>query len=215
MKVGILSGSSSGSEIEKKTGFKVMFRRWMRALRHLYYTKILRQAGEPSYIARGVALGLLVGWVIPMGFQIVIVLPLAFVFRAAKIPAIVFTFVSNHFTVFFLYPLQCWLGSLVLRGGLTYDSLADMMKKIIAALEKASMREAWEQFSTLGMQVITAFFAGGLLLGVPSAVLGYFVTLCLVRRYRRFKAERRNRKKYGKASAARTKPNNDSERNES
>lgn len=160
----------------------------------MYHRKVLRQTGDPGYIARGVALGLIIGWVIPMGFQIVLVLPLAFVLKAAKVPAIVFTFVSNHFTVIFLYPLQCWLGSLVLRNGLTFGKLTQMTRDVVAALENASMREAWREFSELGWRVISSFFVGGLLLGVPSALVGYYVTLNLVRRYRRFREERRERK---------------------
>ena len=167
----------------------------------MYHKKVLRQTGDPSYIARGVALGLLIGWVIPMGFQIILVLPLAFVLKAAKVPAIVFTFVSNHFTVIFLYPLQCWLGSLVLRSGLTFEKLTRMTREIVAALENASMQEAWRTFSTLGAQVIAAFFVGGLLLGVPSALIGYLATLRLVRRYRRFREARRSSRR-GRAEAA-------------
>ena len=160
----------------------------------MYHRKVLRQAGDPGYIARGVALGLIIGWVIPMGFQIILVLPLAFLLKAAKVPAIIFTFVSNHFTVIFLYPLQCWLGSLVLRNGLTFGKLTRMTRDVVAALENATMREAWREFSELGWRVISAFFVGGLLLGVPSALIGYYVTLQLVRRYRSFREARRIRK---------------------
>lgn len=160
----------------------------------LYHRKVLHQSGDPAYIARGVALGLIVGWVIPMGFQIILVLPLSFLVRAAKVPAIVFTFVSNHFTVIFLYPLQCWLGSLVLRNGLTFEELSRTTGRIVAALEDASMHEAWQEFSKLGGQVISAFFVGGLLLGIPSALVGYYMTLQLVRRYRSFREARRSRK---------------------
>lgn len=173
---------------------RILFRRWWRQFRVMYHRKVLRQAGDPGYIARGVALGLIIGWVIPMGFQIVLVLPLAFVLKAAKVPAIVFTFVSNHFTVIFLYPLQCWLGSLVLRNGLSFGELTEMTGKIVAALKDASMREAWQEFSKFSWQVISSFFVGGLLLGVPSALIGYYVTLNLVRRYRKFREARHERK---------------------
>lgn len=171
----------------------ILVRQWWRNFRVLYHKKVLRQSGDPAYIARGVALGLIVGWVIPMGFQIILVLPLAFVLKAAKVPAVVFTFVSNHFTVIFLYPLQCWLGGLVLRNGLTFGELTRTTGKIVAALEEASMHEAWQEFSKLGGQVISSFFVGGLLLGIPSALVGYYLTLQLVRRYRKFREARRER----------------------
>ncbi len=165
-----------------------MVRRMARWLRHAYYTKVLRQQGSPEYIARGVALGLLVGWLIPIGFQLAVVIPLAFLLRAAKIPAVVFTFVSNHFTVIVLYPLQCWLGSLVLGYHFGYDAIAGQVMSIADA---ESWRESWARFWELGAELGSSFMVGGLLLGVPSAVAGYAVTVHLVGHYRRFKERRK------------------------
>ncbi len=165
-----------------------MLRGIWRWLRHVYYTKILRQSGEPSYIARGVALGLLVGWVVPIGFQLAVVIPLAFLLRAAKIPAVVFTFVSNHFTVIFLYPMQCWLGSLALGYHLSYETISRQLADITRA---GTLRESWRLFLELGTELGRAFIAGGLLLGIPSAAIGYVAALALVKRYRRFKERRR------------------------
>lgn len=45
-----------------------------------------------------------------------VVIPLAFLLRAAKVPAVAFTFVSNHFSIIVLYPLQCYLGSYLISG---------------------------------------------------------------------------------------------------
>ena len=81
------------------------------------YLRMVRSRGTPEYIAGGVALGLAVGLIIPIGFQIAIAVPLAFLLRVAKVPAVIFTFVTNHFTVIFIYPFQCWIGALLTGSG--------------------------------------------------------------------------------------------------
>ena len=76
-----------------------------------YYNKAVREKGTPEYIARGWAIGMFVGFAVPFGLQLVISIPLSFLMKGSKLGATVGTMATNHFTIFIIYPFQCWLGS--------------------------------------------------------------------------------------------------------
>jgi len=153
------------------------------------FLKMMRSSDRPDYLARGVALGLFIGFLVPMGLQIAVVLPLAFLLKAAKIPAVAFTFVTNHLTVFFIYPVQCWIGSYLMFHPFRYEVLADQLRGLIDAPD---MNAALEEIARLGGQLVASFFLGGLLFGVIFGLFGYFLTYGAAIRFR---ARRDARKK--------------------
>ncbi|MFA7183724.1 MAG: DUF2062 domain-containing protein [Victivallales bacterium] len=144
------------------------------------YVKLVKQRGAPDYIARGVAIGFLVGLVIPFGFQIPVAIALAFIFHGAKIPAFACTWVTNHFTIFLIYPVQCWIGSYLIGNPLKFS-------KVEQQLENVVNEKTWESLKALGGQLVASFFAGGFLFGIILAVPGYFISLYLVKKYRTYR----------------------------
>jgi len=160
------------------------------------YVKLVKQSGSPDYIARGVAIGLMIGMVIPFGFQIPIAIALAFLFKAAKIPAFACTWVTNHITVFFIYPVQCWIGSYLIGNPL-------QLEKVEKQLENLINERTWASLSALGGQLVTSFFVGGFLFGILLAVPGYLFSLYWVKQYRRLREKKLKHRKE-KLKAART-----------
>lgn len=152
-----------------------------------YYWKVIRNSGSPEYIARGAAVGIFVGFFIPMGFQIVAAIPLAFLFRGAKIPAVVLTFVSNYVTSLVIYPVQCYVGSYLIFNPLHWADLVEKMRNLLE-------RQTLDSLTALGTQIVLSFFAGGLLFGVLAAIPCYRITLRMVVRYRKRRAEKRAKK---------------------
>lgn len=152
------------------------------------YIKLARQTGDPDYIARGVAIGLFVGLLIPFGVQIPVAIALAFIFKGAKIPAFACTWVTNHFTVFIIYPVQCWIGSYLIGKPLSFENVEKQLKVVID-------ERTWAALKTLGGQLTASFFAGGFLFGVLLAVPGYFVALYLVKKYRKLKEAKLKRRR--------------------
>jgi hypothetical protein len=154
------------------------------------YVKLVKQKGTPDYIARGVAIGFFIGLFIPFGFQVAVAIALAFIFNAAKIPAFACTWVTNHFTVFIIYPFQCWVGSYLIGNPLKFEKVEQQLSNLVN-------ERSWESLKALGGQLVASFFAGGFLFGVLLAVPGYFVSLYLVKKYRAFrelKLEQRNKR---------------------
>ena len=146
---------------------------------YLYY-KVVRTGGTPDYAARGWAIGMFIGCVIPMSFQLVISIPLAFLCKASRIGATLGTFITNPVTVFFIYPFQCWIGSKIIGGNLTRAAAGEAMKGLIND-------QSFDAFAELGTNLIISFFVGGFLLAAIMTPLTYIAVYQLVVRYRKFR----------------------------
>ena len=151
---------------------------WLKAKLSALYDKIVKERKSAEFIARGWALGVFVGSVIPFGIQIYIALPLSFLLKGSKIGALTGTLISNPLTIFFLYPAQCWMGSRLLGKDISWDAISEALRGVLE-------HQDWSSLSQLSGHLVTSFFAGGLLLAAVSTPLAYFFVLHLVRNYRR------------------------------
>ncbi len=137
------------------------------------YDRFLKIRGEPRDIAMGFALGLFVGMTPFMGFQTIIVLPLAALFKANKISAAAAVWISNPLTAPVLY-------------GITYFTGA----KLFGFSKIGPPPPHLESISLLDLlhkapHVLNMMIVGGVVLGIPLAVAGYFFALKAVKKYRR------------------------------
>ncbi len=144
----------------------------------------MRHPGTPESVGRGVAAGMFSAFIVPVGHML-LAFPLAMLVRGARGAALLATWIVNPLTISVLYPVQCYLGSFIIGDPLSYDLIKRL---VLDAMTEPSLKTA----GTLGGELIISFFAGGLLLGVLTAVPGYFCTIIMVRRYR---ARRAGRKK--------------------
>jgi len=151
---------------------------WKRKLLCLY-AKIVRDDGSPDYIARGWAIGMFIGCVVPMSCQLMISIPLSFVLRGSKIGAALGTFITNPFTVLFIFPAQCWVGNKIIGGDLTWKAT----EQAALGLIKLDL----SGFFHLGWDLIASFFIGGFLMALILTPVTYFTVYRLVGRYRRIK----------------------------
>ena len=94
--------------------------------------QILREKAAPEFIAKGWAIGVFYGCTIPFGFQLVLSIPTALILKGSKIGASVGTFITNHFTIFIIYPVQCWIGNRLLGGDLSYGGITQALKDVLA-----------------------------------------------------------------------------------
>ena len=169
--------------------------KWTEKIRRLlryYYNKAVREKGTPEYIARGWAIGMFVGFAVPFGLQLVISIPLSFLMKGSKLGATVGTMTTNHFTIFIIYPFQCWLGSRLIGSPLE-------LKEIRAELGEVFLNQDYATLFSLGKTLIASFFIGGFLFAFISTPICYYLVKYLVIEYRRGKALR-CRKKLEEAS---------------
>lgn len=154
-------------------------RAYLRDLRDM----IMRDPLSPKRVAAGWALGMFTGCFIPFGLQLLVSVPLAFRLRISKVGATIGTLITNPVTIFFIYPVQCWVGSRIVGVPLTWDHLTN---EVFPVLKSASLfsSEGLHAIASLGWSVLGGFFAGGFLLALVLTPLTYCLVLRLVTRCR-------------------------------
>ena len=162
---------------------KMNIKRWWVRL----YSKMVSEKATPQYIARGWAIGMFYGCLIPFGFQLLCSIPTAFLLKGSKIGATFGTLLTNHFTIFIIYPLQCLVGNHVIGGNLSYDAVNEAMQNVLKLQNYSALLE-------LGRDLLISFFVGGALLTLIMTPITYFLVLNMVKTHRR----RKNKSASGK-----------------
>lgn len=152
----------------------------IKAYWRLLKSKMVREKMSANRIAAGWAIGMFYGCVIPFGFQLILSIPTAVFFKASKIGASVGTLITNPITIWFLYPIQCYLANRLIAGNLRYDAIAEAMTKVINAGDYSTLM-------SLGGELVVSFFLGGFLLAAICVPLTFFGVRAMVMRYRRMK----------------------------
>ena len=141
------------------------------------YKKIVSEEASPEFIARGWAIGMFYGCLIPFGLQLILSIPNAFILNGIKVGATIWTFITNHFSIFIIYPLQCYVGSILLQNGLSYAIIKEAMLKVIN-------EQTYDSLLSCGTDLVYSFFMGGFLLAAIMTPITYFSVLLMVRKYR-------------------------------
>jgi len=135
------------------------------------YERFLKIRGNPHEIALGFALGLFVGMAPCMGVQTIIAVFFASLFKWNKISAAVGVWISNPVSAPFLYGFTFYVGSLI--TGIT-ESFHPVGIFDFSYLYQIILK-AREIFWTLTL--------GGIIAGLPVAVMGYYLSYIAVKRY--------------------------------
>ena len=146
--------------------------------------KIVMEKHSPEYIARGWAIGMFYGCAIPFGFQLILSIPTAFILRGSKIGAVIGTLITNHFSIWIIYPVQCYVGNKLIGGRISYAAIRNAMAQLIS-------EKSYKALLSLGGELATSFFVGGALMALVFTPLTYYGVRSLVirRRARRSKTE--------------------------
>ena len=158
-------------EPQEKRGAPERLRRYTRH----QWLRLLRVKAAPENIARGMAVGVFVGFIPLLPSQSLVAIGVAFLVRGRKIAAVIGTLVTNPLTWIFLYILFYHIGRAILPF--------DIPPLNPARLDPATLLAA-------GWRMAAALVCGGLVLAVPSSVLAYIITLRGIRYYRKRREER-------------------------
>lgn len=162
---------NSGRDAEREKSWWIRIKRASR----YWFLRILRQKSTPGQLAFALALGVFIGALPIIPFQSIVVIALAFVFRVNKLAAWLATCYSNAFTMAPFYYFLYAVGSFSLGfKDVAFDPGHLKMTELIDA--------GWQLFSII--------LAGGLIFGIPATVATYFISLFVIRRYRRRRAIR-------------------------
>jgi hypothetical protein len=141
-----------------------------------FLAPLIFSKNPPKFDARGVSLGLFIGFVIPVGGQL-LSLALARIFvRFNYVVAAGFTLVSNPFNMIPLYYGYYCLGSFILGRSIhmDMDAFGKLMNPI---MDKAYFWEALAAFSELGREFLVRWSVAAMVLGVGFGAASYFIVL--------------------------------------
>ena len=137
------------------------------------YKRFIRIRGNPREVALGFALGIFVGMTPTMGVQTPIAIFFAALCGWSKLSAAIGVWISNPLTAPVIY-------------GVTYITGAKMMH--LAPVFKLPLSPTWSTLKAMLMkapQALGAMTVGGVVIGLPLAVLAYYLAYGAVEKYQK------------------------------
>ena len=143
-------------------------------LRRNFVDPLVASGYPPRLDARGIAVGLAVGFGVPVGGQLVFLGLLRLCMRFNTVVAFAFTWVNNPLTLIPMYYGYYYIGSLILGRpvALTGESFRQLMAPVMHA---GHFWESIHGFASLGWDIVQRWAITAGLLSVVSGVLGYVV----------------------------------------
>jgi uncharacterized protein (DUF2062 family) len=124
-----------------------------------YLDKLLQLKDRPDEAARGLAIGVFIGFLPIIGFQVIVAVTISLFVRASKVAAAVGTHVTNPWTTLPILVLDYYVGCLVLGRH--------------ACLPNLNL-SSFHSLLACGKEILVPMFVGGVLLGTLCSVLSYF-----------------------------------------
>lgn len=129
--------------------------------RFIKYENELRH--NPHKLALSIAIGLFIGFLVPIGFQTMVLIPTAFIFHVNIFLAFISTWVSNPVTVVPLYFGMFKIGELITGNQVPFD-----------LVEKFIHNPTWEQFTNIGSQALLNYGIGAFLVAAIFSISSYY-----------------------------------------
>ncbi len=170
-------------------------------LRFLEY-KILHIDDSPHKIALGLAIGLFIAWTPLLGIHIFLIIALSIFLRANKFAAFVSVWVSNIFTIPFVYYPSYLVGKIATdffspHEEMSKEQVSAMFKRLFAPgnmFNDFYTKDYWHQFWHLIKTIGPELWLGGFILGGLVAVGSYIICYNLIKSHRTKNPHRRYEK---------------------
>ncbi|WP_456455606.1 DUF2062 domain-containing protein [Thermovibrio sp.] len=124
-----------------------------------YLKKLLELKDRPEETARGLALGVFIGFLPINGFQVLVAVTIAALTRVSKVAAAIGTHVTNPWTTIPILILDYYVGCLLLGR-----------KACIPHIDFSS----FSSILNSGKAIIVPMFVGGIFLGSIFSIISYF-----------------------------------------
>lgn len=166
-----------------------------RSTTYLWY-RLRRLPDQPHRIARGMAAGVFLSFTPLHGFHFIVAALVSLAIRGNVLAAFVGTFAGNPLTTPFIALASVGLGRTIL--GLPGDmspqvifrefahATAETWHNVMSAVGPGPT--SWSGLSEFWHEIFLPYAAGGAVLGLVAAIITYYLTIPLVRRYHRRKA---------------------------
>lgn len=144
------------------------------------YLRLVRQEMPAHNVAMGFAVGMFVGFLPIIPFQIITAVALAFPVRGSKIAAALGTWISNPINMIPFYLMLYYVGKLVIPWDVPPFDPHLLELRIM-------LQQGWNWFLVM--------LVGGVILGIPAAIISYFLSRHAIVGYRRRKQEWRKKRR--------------------
>ena len=124
------------------------------------YRYICRSTRNPESVARGLGLGLFIGFLPAIGFQLIVAFLMAGLLNANRIVTMLATLVTNPFTAIPVSAFSVWLGEWVLPGNILTSTVDGSFQ----------VSEILDSPGRLGV----SYLVGCIILSSVAGIVGYF-----------------------------------------
>ncbi len=135
------------------------------------YERFLKIRGNPREIALGFALGLLIAMTPFMGLHTIVAVAVAALFKWNKISAAISVWITNAVTAPIVYPITYLVGARIMGIEKAFN------------LKELNSLAAVHDLILQTPEIVWAMMVGGMVLGLPLAVIGYYVSFSITSRY--------------------------------
>lgn len=143
----------------------------------LFAEKVKNLNGEPHYVALGMAIGVFVAVTPTIPFHTFLAVSLAILLRASKSAAILGVWISNPFTVVFLYFACYKTGHFFFQeASQAVASIQLLIQHLESSVEFSLKIVYLFEFIKTNIKTFGIMNIGGIILGLPSGVIAYFIT---------------------------------------
>jgi hypothetical protein len=138
-----------------------------------FYNRFVRIRGTPREVALGFALGIFIGITPTMGVQIALAIFFASILKWNKYSAVLAVWITNPLTAPFIYSFTYIVGAKLLGIKNSFAMFEHMDWATLIMLVRKSPG------------IITSLVVGGIVVGLPLAVAGYFLAYKAVEGYQK------------------------------
>lgn len=141
-------------------------------LRRYFVEPLVRSSNPPWFDARGIAVGLAIGFGVPVGAQMLCLGIVRLLMRFNTLIAFAFTWVNNPITLIPMYYGYYYLGSLVLGKPevMNLEGFHELMRPITQA---GYFWQSIRAFAHLGGDIVLRWVTAAVIVSIVSGVLGY------------------------------------------
>lgn len=137
------------------------------------FNKLLKISSDPNYLAFSITLGVFIGIIFPIGFQTLIIIPLALIFKLNVYIATISTLVTNPVTIAPIYYITYHIGNFFTSQNLTWNEIKIIMNS-----------PTIEKLSIFGMELVITVFLGNIILASVTSIIIYFISFRLILVYK-------------------------------
>jgi uncharacterized protein (DUF2062 family) len=145
-----------------------------RKLRYLYI-RFIRIRATPEQVARGMAIGLFIGMTPTIPFQMLLAVFVSSLFKENKIAAALGVWITNPITALPIYLFNFKIGRFLVLGR-TGNVDKEQVNVIQNLIENGITSESVLNVLEMGWQNLLFLLAGSVVVGLITAVIGFWVT---------------------------------------